>query len=80
MKNKKKTKCTICDDLGYYMNPFDQPIQCDCKKKKYKRADYRGFVLYIYEMSSKYPQATFSMSDLRRMAEKYNCPIPKEYQ
>jgi len=77
---KKKFDCSICEDEGYYMNPFDQTIKCDCKKKKYKKADYRGFVLYIYEMADRYPHATFSMSDLREMAEKYNCPIPKEYR
>ena len=76
---KKKIKCKNCDDVGYFMNPFDQAIQCDCKKKKYKKADYRGFVLHIYELTEKYSQATISMSDLKELAKKYNTPIPKQY-
>lgn len=75
---KKKYNCEKCEDIGYSMNPFDEQIKCDCKMKKYPKADYRGFVLHIWEwIDSDIP---FGMSDLRELAKTYNCPVPKEYR
>jgi len=77
-KKQKKIKCMRCDDLGYFMNPFDQAIPCDCKKKKYKKPDYRGFTLHIWEWNeSGIPWGT---SDLIQLAKKYHTPIPKKYE
>ena len=33
---KSKYKCVICQDTGYFTNPFDQTYSCACKKKKRK--------------------------------------------
>ena len=34
---KEKPKCTICDDTGYFTNPFDQTYKCSCMDKKKKQ-------------------------------------------
>ena len=33
----KKKKCNVCDDTGYFTNPFDQTYPCKCKKKTKKK-------------------------------------------
>lgn len=80
MSKRKKYNCDRCEDTGYWSNPFDEQFRCDCKKKKYKRANYRGFVLHIMRAKDKYPEISYSISDLKELAKMYNCPIPKEYR
>ena len=73
---KNKYKCSICKDTGYFINPFDQKFKCDCKKKKYPKADYRGFILHIWEWNK--IGIPVGISDMKELAKKYNCPIPKD--
>jgi len=43
--------------------------------KKSKKPNYKGFGLTILEWSKL--GVAYSLSDLRELARKYNCPIPK---
>lgn len=80
MSKKQKYNCEKCKDEGYWSNPFDQEFKCDCKKKKYKRPDYRGLVLHIKKLTEIHDNIAISMNDLYRWAKAFNCPIPKEYK
>jgi hypothetical protein len=43
-----------------------------------KRADYKGFCLHLKEYDRL--GIGYGLNDLRRLARKYNCSIPKEYR
>jgi hypothetical protein len=43
-----------------------------------KSANYKEFVLHLLEY--KILGISYGLNDLRRLARKFNCPIPKEYK
>jgi len=45
---------------------------------KKKRANYKGFCLHIREYDKL--GIPYGLNDLRRLARKYYCPIPKEFR
>jgi len=42
-----------------------------------KRSNYKAFVLHLREW--KKLEISYGINDLIELAEKYNCPIPKEF-